>query len=349
MVRRAIKIYSRMCKKKRGSEREGKFAENFAYFIGGAIGDGIMALPAINKLRKAFPGARLDVYTNPAAYEFISFFLHDYTVKCFRKRDIFFFLPRLFCKKYDVSFISIIGVYDIYVEIASYIMSKKAYGFRYRHETIYDRLYYDSLAVEEKKTHDTVQNMNLVSSMLNLDVTEDDYMLKMGRRKTLSDTPRIVLIHPGIKKGYANRAWPIENYSALIDRLKQAGYSVKIILGPDEKDLQTFFSDINKYDILFSPEPEELIKELEKSFMFIGNDSGPAHIADYVGIPVIVLFGPADPGRTAPRGKNTIIIYKKKDCSPCYYTAIECKENICMTDISVEDIWEKVKYIENKA
>ncbi len=318
-----------------------------AYFVAGGIGDGVMALPAIKKIKKSFPGARLDIYAEPAIYKFISSFLPDYTVKCFYRSRIFLYFLRSFLKKYDVSFTSVIAVYNIYIEIASWLLSKMPYGFRYAHESVRDRLYRDSIAIEET-THDTAQNMRLVASKMGLNITEGDYIFEKEHKESPSNTELEVLIHPGIKRGYENRSWPAENYKALIDRLKENGYIVKIILGPDDKKLQSLFSRAGKYDILFSPKPAELTEELKRSFMFIGNDSGPAHIADYVGTPTIVLFGPADPRRTAPNGERTTVIYKAKACSPCHYKSIECKKNICMTDITVEDVWEKVKYIESK-
>ncbi|MFH1664555.1 MAG: glycosyltransferase family 9 protein, partial [Candidatus Omnitrophota bacterium] len=49
---------------------------------------------------------------------------------------------------------------------------------------------------------------------------------------------------------------------------------------------------------------------LEKASLFVGVDSGPAHISAAAGIPTIVLFsGANDPAQWAPRGKNVRVIF----------------------------------------
>lgn len=53
--------------------------------------------------------------------------------------------------------------------------------------------------------------------------------------------------------------------------------------------------------------------------LFVGNDSGPMHIAGSVGTPVVAVFGPSNPQKTAPYiDRNKLrVIYKSFPCSPC--------------------------------
>jgi ADP-heptose:LPS heptosyltransferase len=46
----------------------------------------------------------------------------------------------------------------------------------------------------------------------------------------------------------------------------------------------------------------ELLDELYKAAIFIGNDSGPAHLAGIIGLPTIALFGPTNPANWKPLG-----------------------------------------------
>ena len=75
--------------------------------------------------------------------------------------------------------------------------------------------------------------------------------------------------------------------------------------------------------------------------LLITTDSGPMHIAAAIGTPVIALFGPTDPSRTGPYGSEHTIIRKKLSCSPCFLK--KCDSNICMRDITVEDVFQAVK------
>jgi ADP-heptose:LPS heptosyltransferase len=52
--------------------------------------------------------------------------------------------------------------------------------------------------------------------------------------------------------------------------------------------------------------------------LLIANDSGPVHMAVAVGTPSLVIFGPTDPMRTGPFGRQHRIEHADLDCRPCY-------------------------------
>ena len=56
-----------------------------------------------------------------------------------------------------------------------------------------------------------------------------------------------------------------------------------------------------------------------RSSLFVGNDSGPMHIAAAVGARVVAVFGPGSPPKTAPRNLagEVRVIYSALPCSPC--------------------------------
>lgn len=53
--------------------------------------------------------------------------------------------------------------------------------------------------------------------------------------------------------------------------------------------------------------------------LFVGNDSGPMHVASAVGTPVVAVFGPGSPAKTAPLlpEDKLRIVYSGLPCSPC--------------------------------
>ncbi|HKX45485.1 MAG TPA: glycosyltransferase family 9 protein, partial [Planctomycetota bacterium] len=56
---------------------------------------------------------------------------------------------------------------------------------------------------------------------------------------------------------------------------------------------------------------------LERADVFVGNDSGPMHLAAAVGTPTVGLFGPETPVMYAPLGLRTQALYEPPACSPC--------------------------------
>jgi len=112
-----------------------------------------------------------------------------------------------------------------------------------------------------------------------------------------------VLIHPG--SGSPAKCWPLDCYVQLADRLKSTGRSVRFIIG--EVELERWSqSDVERLksagEFKSCNTHLELLNEINAAAMFIGNDSGPAHLAGIIGVPTLVLFGSTDPGQWKPLG-----------------------------------------------
>jgi len=85
---------------------------------------------------------------------------------------------------------------------------------------------------------------------------------------------------------------------------------------------------------------KELISIIRGARYVVTNDSGPMHIAAAFGIPVVAIFGPTNPVRTGPYGKNNVIVKSDIECAPCYKK--NCKRVKCMDDVSVEKVYEAI-------
>ena len=72
-----------------------------------------------------------------------------------------------------------------------------------------------------------------------------------------------------------------------------AAYAGRVVRGPREDELP----GARRFDDL-----HDLACWLAGARVYIGNDSGPTHLAAAVGTPVVALFGPSDPAVWAPRG-----------------------------------------------
>ena len=105
----------------------------------------------------------------------------------------------------------------------------------------------------------------------------------------------LILIHPG--SGGRRKCWPLPGYLALAHRCRQQGLAVLLIHGPVETDLAAQIEDHPQCrDLaLCPPGLLDLAGLLESAAIFIGNDSGPGHLAAALGTPTLSLFGPTDP------------------------------------------------------
>jgi heptosyltransferase-2 len=76
---------------------------------------------------------------------------------------------------------------------------------------------------------------------------------------------------------------------------------------------------------------------------FISNDSGLMHIASSFELPLIALFGPTRPEKTAPLNSSATVIHYPPQCSPCLDRVCPYPDHPCMNAITVEEVFAKLK------
>lgn len=87
------------------------------------------------------------------------------------------------------------------------------------------------------------------------------------------------------------KTWPAERFLAVAETLRDPVF----LAGPDDDA-----SKFAQYRVIQNAPLAEVKSIIAGAQLFIGNDSGPAHIAAAFGVPVVVLFGPSDPVNWAP-------------------------------------------------
>ena len=86
------------------------------------------------------------------------------------------------------------------------------------------------------------------------------------------------------------KTWPAENFLEVAKHLQANGIEPVFIGGPGD-DLSPFA----RYHTISCAPLSEIKKLLAEASLFVGNDSGPAHMAAAFGLPVVAIFGPSDP------------------------------------------------------
>ena len=150
-------------------------------------------------------------------------------------------------------------------------------------------------------------------------------------------------IHIGSKG--INRRWDISNWVELI-RILKSKYNaiIYLIAGNNEKQLiNEIISSVEVDDLLIGMKFEELLRNIEKLTLLIGNDSSIAHISALLNIPTVVIWSYSQYRRISPYGKGTVIITHDYDCIPCYNVTNKyidkCKYNFrCIKNTKVNDV-----------
>ena len=145
-----------------------------------------------------------------------------------------------------------------------------------------------------------------------------------------------IIIHPG--SGSIRKRWPLTNFLDLADRLEKQGLQPMFVCGPAEPDLIAEIRNRDRQVHTFS-ELTDLVDGLESTSAYIGNDSGVSHLAAFLGIPTVVIFGPADPVRWKPLGSRVQIVHPELDCQPCFEIEPDnCALPVCLTDATLESV-----------
>jgi len=158
---------------------------------------------------------------------------------------------------------------------------------------------------------------------------------------------RLIGMNPGSAYGGAKR-WPLERYAILADALEsRLGAKVVLLGSPQDMAIAARIETLarSRPINLAGRIPLKLLPALLRGCqVLVSNDTGAAHVAAAVGTPVVVIFGPTDPKRTAPLGPFHQIIAHPPSCAPCFLR--ECPiDHRCMTAVTVEEVFAAVSTI----
>jgi heptosyltransferase-3 len=105
------------------------------------------------------------------------------------------------------------------------------------------------------------------------------------------------------------KTWPIANFLAVARHLQQQHSLRPVFIGGPGDDLSAF----SEFQTLAGASLRESINLIAGATLFVGNDSGPAHLAAAMGRPVAVLFGPSDPDVWAPWRATSKVFVNTED------------------------------------
>lgn len=146
-----------------------------------------------------------------------------------------------------------------------------------------------------------------------------------------------VLIHTGA--GQAVRVWSLDRYAQLACNLRAQGYRVRVACDPDQ---QAWWLGAGEQTLSTPRTVTELLDVVDRAAVFIGNDSGPGHLAAFCGVPTFTIFGPQLPEWFSTLHPQTESL-EGKACpyKPC---SDYCRFDVpyCMVNTTQEEVLDKV-------
>jgi len=339
-----------------------------------AIGDVVRTLPAVNALREKFPTAHIAWVVEEKARDVL---VHqpeiDETIVFQRNRwekgllnplgflrttgEVYRFVRELRGRHYDIAF-------DFHGILKSGLISymsgaKERVGFDRGYCKEWNHLFNNrKVSPRSNRISRFEKNFSLLGPLgldggrgdVDLHVSQEDveYVDQFFRSRRPGISGPLVAIHPGTSSKTSYKRWSSTKYTELADRLvEELKVSVLFTWGPGERAMVDEIRARMRRDSMVAPETYSL-KQLAEIFrrcsVYIGNDTGPMHIASLVKTPVVGIFGPTDPIVNAPyEGTPHIIVRKDLPCSPCRNRG--CKDVECMKAISSQDVFEAAKIL----
>lgn len=125
-----------------------------------------------------------------------------------------------------------------------------------------------------------------------------------------------IALHLGA--GFPSKQLPIEKFAAVIRAVRDPSRQFVVVGGAGEHALVEALGE-SVCDLTGKLSLQETAAILERCRLFIGNDSGPMHMAAAVGTPIIACFGPSETWRFHPYGVSHRIVEVPLECRPCDY------------------------------
>lgn len=303
------------------------------------LGDMLCSVPLFEAIRKKYPKARITLVASPINYEIlfsdINPFIDD--VMVYDKssvKKILSFIKKLRSKHFDLGFVpSTVSLSRTSHLINYFSKAKVKIGVR-----SIDGKYNDSEFLlnvksdfewDKKQLHQIERNLD-IGRQIGCDLPPEERKIKIILHKNeiefanefisenFPDKSKLLIaFHPGAGK-IANR-WSVERFFELISKLyDKYGNYILITSGFIDKDVTHNLSTLLKgknipHTVLENTPIRKVGAVLNRTNLFITNDTGVMHVAGGVNANVLSLFGPTNGFEWAPQGENEIYIKSDSD------------------------------------
>jgi ADP-heptose:LPS heptosyltransferase len=277
------------------------------------IGDAVLSTCVVEPLHNAFPNADVTFLTGEKTVALLEGEPGIDDVVVFRPSEQRGFVGRwrLVCSLRRRRFHLVVDLRDAPY---SRLLGAKRIGLReYGRQHAVDR-YLDALRREGIAT-------NGARPRLNLSQTERRFADNWLREHGVLPTNPVVGVHPG--GNWIYKLWQAERFAEVADALARSHDARTLVFaGPDESSLRERVVSAMDSDAL--PVGDVPLRELAALIgvcdLYVGNDTGPMHIAAAVETRVVALFEPTDDVRSGPYGREHTVIRSGLDvgCNPCH-------------------------------
>jgi ADP-heptose:LPS heptosyltransferase len=331
----------------------------------GGIGDMVLITPALSALARHYPGARIAVMgSNRSHLSFLQNFPFVDDIQAFniyaldsrriaspsswkslsgviaylREKD-----ADLLVNFHSPWLIDLFAVEFLVASMGSPRFSAGINPYFLRDGSVFDRwLSEDDVTGKHDKDFfsDLVERLGIVVSDRDTRFPlggQDREFARTAIRKSGLDPEHVACIHPGSM--ITANLWPVDRYRQLTAELGRKGFTSVVIGSPAETSIACDLARGNPHVINLAGQTtvEQAAALIEASALFIGNDSGPLHMAVALKTPAVGLIGGGHPRFHLYCRDDIRIIQSDVPCAPCRNW--NCPSRDCMKGIRLETVF----------
>ncbi|SFM05380.1 glycosyltransferase family 9 protein [Pelosinus propionicus] len=335
------------------------------------LGDVLLSTSAVALLRQIYPQAKITMMVRPAVAQIVinnpvidEVIIYDYKGKNRSVKSMLAMIGELRKRKFDccVSFdrklrpallalfagIPVrVGPEKVFDDKPSWVTNLYTHVIPIKHDlvnTLQGQTYQEIIRGFTKTSGSAVPMMSRIMPEHEQKAEKLLQSLPVIASETKQSLYRIALC---VKGTFPLKDWPKERFAQLIDELSIQYEAVFFIIGaPEDRNYADQVIDLIKIPVAnFCGETNlpEVAAVLKRSDLFITVDTGAAHIAATVGVPMVVIYGCTSPKRWHPISERAVAISSDEPCCPCAIVADACPDHACMNHISVDRVMETIK------
>ena len=319
-----------------------------------ALGDIILALPALSALKRSFPEAKISWFVRPefapliTGHPFISdiiLFDRKQLSKWWCSPDSFkslwSLIKQLRAGKFDLVF-DFQGLFR--TGFFSWVTgSKRRFGMAGARELAH-LFYTDKISQDASSIHLVDYYLKMVVAA---GAKQGEAEFKLPEDAGAAEKIDKLLKSQGVNGKYAvivpgaaqpNKRWPIERFAELAGKIgERFGLSIVATGSQGERE---YIEAIGKRVINLAGKTSvrELIPLMKRASLVVSNDTGPGHIAAALGVPIVMIFGPTNPARVCPYKRPECVVAIEPNERGMKADSYEPRHDI--THITVEQVFE---------
>jgi len=294
-----------------------------------ALGDIVLALPALAALRKSFPKAKISWLVKPEFapllenhpyLDEIILFDRKHLSKALSNTKAFGSLHSLVAQLRKSKFDAIFDFQGLFRTAFMAWLSgcKKRYGIanarEFAHLFYTDKIEHnlDCIHLVDlylKMVHASGAKSEKAEFLIPSNQTDIDSVNKLLESHNIEPQKYVVLI-PG--SAQESKCWPAERFAQLADKIsEQYNYPVIAIGSKSERTKAEVINNLSKTEIINlagQTSLKELVELLRMAKLVVSNDTGPGHIASALGVPIVIMYSWSNPARIAPYGRNECMV-----------------------------------------